>query len=348
MIKLCVDTKKYNANISKIKSNLKKGTKLCAVVKANAYGLGGENISKATESNVDCFAVAFSFEGLKLRENGVKIPILQLSPYENELLEESIRKDITLSVFAKSQLKDIAYHAKKAGKKACVQIKINSGMNRYGVKEKSAFYSMLNHVEASKNLALTGVFSHLSGRDKEFSTFQKDKFISMTENLKIPKHISASYGTRLGRDFHMDMVRVGIDLIGTGSDKNFQQSVAFKSEIVAFQKVEAGEYVGYGDYFKSHAKIKVAIIRRGYADGVNRLIRNGGCVIIKDRMCKIVGSVCMDCFFADVSGLKCEKGDSVEIFSENLPLESYAKKIKTIPYEALTQISERVVREYQN
>ncbi len=348
MIKLCVDTKKYNANISKIKSNLKKGTKLCAVVKANAYGLGAENISKATESNVDCFAVAFSFEGLRLREIGVKKPILHLSPYENEYLEESIKQNITLSVFEKSQLKDIAYHAKKAGKKASVQIKINSGMNRYGVKEKSAFYSMLNQVETSKNLTVTGVFSHLSGRDAEFATFQKDKFLAMTENLKIAKHISASYGTRLGKSFHMDMVRVGIDLIGTGSDKIFQQTVTFKSEIVAFQKVESGEYVGYGDYFQAKGKIKVAIIRGGYADGVNRLIRNGGCVIIKGRMCKIVGSVCMDCFFADVTGVKCETGDSVEIFSENLPLESYAKTIKTIPYEALTQISERVVREYQN
>lgn len=347
-MKLCVDTKKYNANISKIKSNLKKGTKLCAVVKANAYGLGAEKISKATENNVDCFAVAFSREGLKLRELGIKKPILQLSPFENEFLQESIKEDIMLTVFAESQLKDIAYHAKKAGKKACVQIKINSGMNRYGVNEKSVFHSMLNEVESNKNLAIAGVFSHLSGRDKEFATFQKDKFLDMTKNVNTTKHIAASYGTSLGHDFHLDMVRVGIDLIGTGGDNVFQQSVAFKSEIVAFQNVNADEYIGYGDYFMAKDKIKVAIIRGGYADGVNRLIRNGGCVIINGLMCKIVGSVCMDCFFADVSDVKCEAGDSVEIFSENLSLMQYADKIKTIPYEALTQISERVVREYQD
>ncbi len=348
MIKLCVDMKKYKSNISKIKSNLKKGTKFCAVVKANAYGLGAKNISKATENKVDCFAVAFSVEGLELREIGIKVPILQLSPYEGELLEESIRRKITLSVFSKSQLKDIAYHAKKTGEKASVQIKINSGMNRYGINEKSTFYSLLNAVESYKNINLTGVFSHLSGRDEEFASFQKDKFLKMTKNLPVKKHIAASFGTRLGKDFHMDMVRVGIDMIGACSSENAKQAVSLVSEIIAFQSVNGGEYVGYGDYFMSKGKIKVAIIRGGYADGVNRLIRNGGCVIIKGIMCKIVGSVCMDCFFADVSGVKCEIGDSVEIFSENISLESYAEKIKTIPYEALTQISSRVVREYQN
>ncbi len=345
MIKLCVNLNQYKANIQNIKQTLKKGTKFCAVVKANAYGLGDKEITKATENMVDCFAVAFSCEGLSLRENGIKKPILQLSPHEEHLLEESIRNDIMLSVFTPSQLKDIAYHARKLHAKCKVQIKINSGMNRYGINEKSQFITMLNKIQSSKNIDLCGIFSHLSGRDEEFANFQKDKFESMTRQVSTLKHISASYGTRISKNFHMDMVRIGIDMIGTGEILN-NQSVTLQSEIIAFQNVNSGEYVGYGDYFSANSKIRVAIVRGGYADGVNRLQRNGGCVIINKSMCSIVGSICMDCFFVDVSKVKCKIGDKVEIFSQNMPLATYANIMKTIPYEALTQISQRVKREY--
>ncbi|MFI3167887.1 MAG: alanine racemase [Bacillota bacterium] len=346
MIQLYVDVEKYVANIEKIKSTLKNGTKYCAVVKANAYGLGYKEISEATQNNVDCFAVAFSFEGLAMREEGIKKPILQLSPYESEYLQDSINQEIMLSTFSLSQLEEIEKTAKSVGKSAVVQIKINSGMNRYGVKDSGYLNDMLNKINSSKNLSLAGVFSHLSGRDEEFAYVQKSNFEKLTNHINTHKHISASYGTRLSQDFHMNMVRVGIDAIGTGEDDYTKQTVALKSEIVAFQSVEAGEYIGYGDYFKANEKINVAIVRGGYADGVNRLLRNGGCVIINGNACKVRGTICMDCFMVDVSNADCKIGDSVEIFSENMPLATYANTIQTIPYEAVTQISQRVKRVY--
>lgn len=348
MPKLIVDLSKYKSNIKGIKAKLKKQAKLCAVVKANAYGVGAKEISKATQNSADCFAVAFCCEGLCLREAGITKPILQLSPFEACYLCDLIKNDITLSVFCKSQLRDIEKTAKKLGAKANVQIKINSGMNRYGIKEKSHLESLAEKIYSSKNLNLAGVFSHLSARNEEFSIFQKDKFLKLTKNLHCEKHISASYGYKLSKDFHLDMVRVGIDLCGGAGVEGLLQAVSFTSKINAFQTVQSGEYVGYGNNFTPNQKIKIAIVVGGYADGVNRLISSEGYAIINKQKAKIVGSVCMDCFFCDVTNIKCKKGDEVEIFSQDNPLWEYAEKIKSIPYEALTQISPRTKRIYHD
>ena len=211
------------------------------------------------------------------------------------------------------------------------------------------------------NVKVQSIFSHLSSSDipeeKEFTlnqlkTFEKNSTYLIDKLGYQPiRHILNSSGITNFTDHQYDMVRIGIGMIGETSNpeikKQLQHSVSFKTVISQISEVKTGASVGYSRRFKAEHDTKIATIPVGYADGIPRLIGNKvGNIGVNNKLCPIVGSICMDMMMIDVDNVVAKEGDSVTIFNSNPTLEEFSKYCGTITYEVLTSISPRVKRIY--
>ena len=211
------------------------------------------------------------------------------------------------------------------------------------------------------NVKVQSIFSHLSSSDipeeKEFTlnqleTFEKNSSYLIDKLGYQPiRHILNSSGITNYTDYQYNMVRIGIGMIGETSNpdikKQLQHSVSFKTVISQISDVKKGESVGYSRRFKAEHDTKIATIPVGYADGIPRLIGNKvGNIGVNNKLCPIVGSICMDMMMIDVGNVVAKEGDSVTIFNSKPSLEDFSKYCGTITYEVLTSISPRVKRIY--
>ncbi|WP_374445722.1 bifunctional UDP-N-acetylmuramoyl-tripeptide:D-alanyl-D-alanine ligase/alanine racemase [Epilithonimonas sp.] len=348
-------------NINFHKSLLKPETKMMAMVKANAYGLGSYEISEFLQHHhINYLGVAFADEGVELRKKGITTPIIVMNPEQHSydsIIEYNLEPEIyslrVLELFYKQFIK--SGHQQKYP----IHIKLETGMHRLGFKdfELDELTEKLN----SMNVKVHSIFSHLSSSDmpeeKEFTlnqlkTFEKNSSYLIEKLGYQPiRHILNSSGITNYTDYQYDMVRIGIGMIGETSNaeiKNqLQHSVSFKTVISQISEIKNGESVGYSRRFKAEHDKKIATIPVGYADGIPRLIGNKvGSVGINNTLCPIVGSICMDMMMIDVDNVNAKEGDSVTIFNSNPSLEEFSKYCSTITYEVLTSISPRVKRIY--
>jgi len=348
-------------NINFHKSLLKPETKMMAMVKANAYGLGSYEISEFLQHHhIDYLGVAFADEGVELRKKGITTPIIVMNP-EQHSYDSVIEYNLEPEIYSLRVLELFNEQLIKSGnqQKYPIHIKLETGMHRLGFKdfELDELIEKLN----SMNVKIQSIFSHLSSSDmpeeKEFTlnqlkNFEKNSsyFIEKLGYQPI-RHILNSSGITNYSDYQYDMVRIGIGMIGDTSNKSIksqlQHSVNFKTVISQISKVKQGESVGYSRRFKAEHDTKIATIPVGYADGIPRLIGNKvGNVGINNQLCSIVGSICMDMMMIDVENVSAKEGDSVSIFNSNPSLEEFSKYCNTITYEVLTSISPRVKRIY--
>ncbi len=331
---------KIDTNLLKENANLVKNkigsAKLCAVVKADAYGHGLVEIASSLYDIVDYYAVALTSECYTLRISGIDKPILLLTPcYED--IERLIENDITLSVSSLEEIKQIRASAKNINKIAKIQFKINSGMNRLGFDSISQIISGLEYAKNhSKHLKITGAFSHLcKPENKELSNKQLYAFLYLAKPIKeydnsILLHIASSGGIFNGNEYLLDMVRVGLLLYGYTPCDSVKLKVTpimkVYAKVIAKRKGLKGCNLLYGD--EVYSKDTAYILRVGYADGFFRLgIDNS------------VTNLCMDLCATN----KVTSSDYTLIMSDAKKL---AKKYKTITYEVLVNISKRAIREY--
>jgi len=349
-------------NINYHKSLLEPSTKMMAMVKANAYGLGSYEISEFLQHHhIDYLGVAFVDEGVELRKKGITVPIIVMNP-EQHSYEAVIEYNLEPEIYSFRVLELFYEAVQKSGhdKKYPIHIKLETGMHRLGFKDHEL--DELSIALVNKNLKVQSIFSHLSSSDipdeREFTlnqlkTFEKNSayFIEKLGYTPI-RHILNSSGITNYTNHQYDMVRIGIGMLGESSDSEIQKQlrsvVSFKTVISQISVVENGESVGYSRRFKAQHPTKIATIPVGYADGIPRLIGNQiGNVGISKTLAPIVGSICMDMMMINIDHIPhVKEGDKVTIFNAKPSLKEFASYCKTITYEVLTSISPRVKRIY--
>ncbi|WPO82761.1 bifunctional UDP-N-acetylmuramoyl-tripeptide:D-alanyl-D-alanine ligase/alanine racemase [Chryseobacterium sp. JJR-5R] len=349
-------------NINFHKSLLKPATKMMAMVKANAYGLGSYEISEFLQHHhIDYLGVAFADEGVELRKKGITVPIIVMNP-EQHSYETVIRYNLEPEIYSFRVLELFDKAVQKSGHDAKypIHIKLETGMHRLGFKgdELDRLSEILNH----RNLQIQSIFSHLSSSDipdeKEFTLAQLKMFEKNSAYLikKLDytpmRHILNSSGITGYTDHQYDMVRIGIGMLGESPNYEIQKQlhsvVSFKTVISQISIVEKDESVGYSRRFKAERTTRIATIPVGYADGIPRLIGNQvGNVGVNKTLAPIVGSICMDMMMINVDHIShLKEGDPVTLFNAKPSLKEFADYCKTITYEVLTSISPRVKRIY--
>ena len=343
------------------------GAGVMAVVKADAYGHGAIEASKVfIEEGVSYLAVAFVNEGIELREAGIRIPILVFARPNEESIGIQLQNSLDVTVADSDDVTLISEVAMKLSVEARVHLNIDTGMGRLGVPIGNAIETAAMIAE-QKQLAFTGIYSHLSSSDDLDQTFtknQNEKFIECIETINERginsglTHINNSGGLLGNSSGRFDMVRPGIGLYGYHPNPGRQdeeeliQVITLKSTVSLLRQIEKDTPVSYGQTWIAKEKTKIATIPIGYADGINRSLSNNMEVLIGGNKYPVVGNITMDMIMANVGNSDLKVGDEVIIYgnqeSESIRIADVALKLKTISYELTCSISKRVPRIYVN
>ena len=318
----------HNLKIIKDKS---KGKKICAMVKANAYGHSLKFVVNSVKNKVDFFGVANCVEALKVRECSLKAKVLICGKCNSDRLYEILENNISLTVTSLEDVNNILRCCKKLNKSANIHIKINTGMNRLGVSKDKILIKILEKIEKnSEYLVLEGVFSHLFCAENEsLSKVQYLRFVDSlnkisdfyeknTEKFKnLLVHIENSRGLFEGVDFLniCSMVRVGISLYGLEiENEKLKPVLMLKSKIIAIQNCTKESYIGYGKKVLEK-DTPVAILPIGYADGIVKNYEN--CKVKIGKEFYPILNICMDMILVDLKGKRYNEGDEVILISDN-------------------------------
>lgn len=346
-------------NYNYLRSKLKPTTKLLAVVKAFAYGSDAAKIAQKLERvGVDYFAVAYTNEGIALRDAGIKSPILVLHPLADNF-DELLRYRLEPSLYATKILNEFIALVQKEGERDYpVHIKFNTGLNRLGFGENEVD-SVLETLNRSPEVKIASIFSHLAAsedlNEKTFTLGQIETFKRIAKAIEnklgqvICKHTLNTSGIINYPEAQFDMVRSGIGLYGFGNDAEIDRQLrpvaTLKTIISQIHSVSPKESVGYNRAYISSKERMTATLPLGHADGIGRQYGNGKAFVsVNGNKAPIIGNVCMDMIMIDITGLNCQEGDEVVIFGENPTANEMATGAKTISYELLTGISQRVKR----
>ncbi len=356
-----IDLNALKHNFEYIKSKLKAHTKVLAVVKAFAYGSDANTVANFLQKlNVDYFAVAYTSEGIALRDAGITTPVLVLHPQAvnfktliDRCLEPSLYNAKILNEFI-----SIATETNQTDYP--VHIKFNTGLNRLGFRENDV-NGIVSKLKDTNRIRVKSIFSHLAAsEDLSEASFTKTQInafdtIAKAFSKKIGyepmMHLCNTSGILNYPQAHYNMVRTGIGLYGFGNsekeDKNFKPVATLKSVISQIHHIQKGETVGYNRAFKSEELVRTATIPIGHADGIGRQYGNGkGFVTIEGKAAPIIGNVCMDMIMVDITAIDCKEGDEVILFGKQPTASTFASTTKSISYEIITAISQRVKRCY--
>ena len=345
-------------NLNYFKKKLNPETKILAVVKAFGYGSDGVQVATFLQDKVDYFAVAYTHEGVILREAGIKTPILVLHPQVQNFsqlirnrLEPGIYNFKILNTFLNSADEHLLMNYP-------IHLKFNTGLNRLGLWHND-IPVILRKIKESKHVKIQSVFSHLAAsedlNERAFTTRQINDFTAIVKQIyqhldhKPMVHTLNTSGVINYPQAQFDMVRIGIGLYGFGNDEKetsqLKNTHVLKSIISQIHRVEPGETVGYNRAFVASSYTKTATIPVGHADGISRRLGNKkGYVTINNQQAPIIGNVCMDMIMVDVSKIDCKEGDEIFIFKDQKDILHMAAEAETISYEILTAISQRVKR----
>lgn len=347
-------------NYSWYKNRLQPGTKIMAMVKAFAYGGGSLEIANQLQQlKADYLAVAYTDEGVFLRNHGIHLPIMVLNP-EREGFRNLLKYKLDPVVYSVEFFDQVGRFCQAQDAWLNIHLDMDTGMHRLGFERE--------HMEELKQLILrypllkiSSVYTHLAGADdaahREFTLGQLEAFSEMSDEIRslvdypILLHALNSAGILQYPDSQMDMVRLGIGLYGIEVAGLFGKALRpisnLKTAISQIKNLPKGQTVGYGRKGQMAEDGRIATIPIGYADGYDRRFSNGkGYVAIHGKKAPIIGNVCMDMCMVDITGIDARVGDEVIVYGEFPSVIDLAQVIGTIPYELLTNISERVKRVY--
>ena len=352
-------------NVNYYRSLIKPSTKLMAMVKASSYGAGKVEVANTLQFNhVDYLTVAYCDEGVELRRNGIKLPIMVMNP-EEESFDNIIRYGLEPDIYSfriLSLFTEAARLYADKGKKIPIHIELDTGMHRLGfspsqMDELSGILltddsplqvrSIFSHLACSEDPAMDGFTRHQISQFREGSSRLKQ----LLGDESILCHILNSSGITRFTEAQMDMVRLGIGLYGISPEADVQRMLSpvskLKTRISQLKDIPAGDSVGYNRRWIAERDSRIAIIPIGYADGLSRHLGYGhGHFEINGKEAPVIGSICMDMCFVDVTDIECAEGDDVVVFGSPQSLCQMADAAGTIPYEILTAVSPRVKRVY--
>lgn len=349
-------------NLSALKNNynqiaaLAPQSQTIAVIKANAYGHGAIEVATSLQSSVPAFAVAFIDEAIVLRNAGITLPILILEgPLNEEDFALANQHDFWLMLHNAEQISWLnqqlpSYHGK-------LWLKIDTGMNRLGFTPVDAKQVIDNlSLEQKNELVLCSHFSNADDKNNPKTQTQIACLKTLVDKYSYPFSLANSAGIINWPESHANFNRLGIALYGTNPSttiKNIPVKLApvmtLQSTIIGLRTLKIGESVGYGEAWQAKQPSVIATIAIGYADGYPRHAKSGTPVFINNQLAPIAGRVSMDMITVDVTNIAdVSLGDIVELWGENLSVETVAEYVDTINYELLTRVSARVPLVYIN
>ena len=349
-------------NLNFYRSKLKPGVKIMAMVKAFSYGSGTFEVANMLQYNkVDYLAVAYIDEGVALRQAGITLPVMVLNP-EVSAFDKLVDFKLEPEIFSFNLLDEFVKYTQSHGLSSYpVHLKIDTGMHRLGF-EDFEIDTLCDLLEQNRYIKVQSVFSHFVASDaKEHDDFTKkqikrfERAFTKIENAlgyTVIKHIANTGGIVRWPAAHFDMARLGIGLYGidaalAGQPNHLQPVATLKTSVSQVRRVVANDTIGYNRNGKLAKNGKIATVRIGYADGYLRAFGNGvGKMMIKGTLVPTVGNISMDMCTLDVTNVDVKEGDDVIVFNDVLHIEELAKEIGTIPYEILTNVSQRVKRVY--
>ncbi len=355
-----IDLGAIRNNISIIKKKIGwPKVKLMAVVKANAYGHGLIEVARICQKEkVDYLAVASVDEGLKLRNNKLKLPILVMGYIDKEQIKEAVKSNLSLSIYDLEEAGEIKKVCLKLKRQVKVHLKLDSGMHRLGFAPQD-FIKALRDLLNDDCFIVEYFYSHFADIQNKNYSNQQIKILEEVlreinkENNYQPKvHFSRSASLNWSKT-HYDMVRPGLAIYGLEKSlPELKSALSFKAKIVQVKEIQKGDFVGYCLTFKALKNMKIATIGVGYADGYGRNLSNKGEVLIKGVRCPVIGRVCMNLTIVDVSKVDNPKmGDEVVLIGkshkEEISAFRLAETIDTIPYEIVSRIPAEIPKIYK-
>lgn len=317
-------------NVEKVRKYIGEGHEIMPVIKGNCYGSGTVEVAKlvANECGVGIIGCGQVAEAVEIREAGIGCDILVLSSPVQHALKYAVQYDLMVPVFEEMSAKTLSDEAKKLGKTAHVHIKIETGMNRIGVKPGEPLSKLVDYIKSLGNVEIAGIFTHYATSDvigNDLSIHQLEIFNTAVKQLGgmgiTPKYIHSCNSNAIVwlKDGYGTHVRTGSMYLGYSiiDDENnkvgVKESASWRAFIVNVHDVYPGEQVGYSGAYVPKVKTKVATISIGYADGLFRpLAQTGGPVLVNGKRAKYLG-LCMDQTFIDVTGVDCKIGDEVTL-----------------------------------
>jgi len=282
-----------------------------------------------------------------------------MSP-EPSAFDAMLRYQLEPEIYSLEVLQSILHFLPEEVNDFPIHLKLDTGMHRLGF-ETSQINELVKLIERSKKLKIVSVFTHLVATDDEqhdeFTQFQVSSFEQMYAKLEAIldyqsiRHVLNTSGTTRWPQYHFDMVRLGIGLYGfdaaLSKGEGLQTVATLKTTVTQIKQLEANETVGYGRKGSLPNGGQIATVKIGYADGYSRAFGNGvGKMLLEGKLVPTVGSICMDMCMIDVTGLDVAVGDEVIVFNHEHHITDLAQSIHTIPYEILTNVSQRVKRVY--
>ncbi|MBN2285711.1 MAG: alanine racemase [Tissierellales bacterium] len=356
-------------NFLEVKRVISPTTKICAVVKADGYKLGAVKVAEIYIKNgADMLAVAILGEAIELRRKFPTIPILVLGYTPDELFNEALAHEITLTIFSEKQGVSFDNECSKMSKIGRIHIKLDTGMNRLGFLPNDNSVKSILKLSKLLNIEIEGIYTHLAKadeKDKTYSYQQKHIFDQFylrlsSEKLMIPiRHLSNSAAIIDLPDFNYEMVRPGIMLTGLYPSKEInrekvelKQAFMLKTQIGYVKKLASHEGISYGHQYVTSQETLVGTLPIGYADGISRLLSEKLYVMIHGIKCDVLGRICMDQCMVDLTDVTNPKiGDEVIIYDDGtsggLIPDDIAELLKTVNYEVMTMLDRRLTRVYR-
>jgi len=336
-----IDLGAFSRNIDAIVARLPEGSRLIAVLKANAYGHGAVELARrCNPERVAMIGVALLEEALELRRAGITLPILVFGSTTN------VDHDVTLGATGPEQLAAICEAARH--RDIGIHLKLDSGMGRMGVVE-SELADVIGMIRSAPRLRIDGIYTHFANADESNDTFtatQIANYDRMVEALRAAgvtaplHHFANSAATLRGLVRPGDYARVGIALY------TLTPVMRWRTEIVRLKTLPPGHAVGYGTTFHTRRESRIATLPVGYADGYRRVLSNNAEVLVRGKRAPVVGRVSMDLVTIDVTDIEAAAGDEVVLLGDSIGVEELAAKANTISYEIFCGVSARVPRRY--
>ena len=373
-----IDNSVLTDNIKKITNKYNTYKYYIGVVKANAYGHGDYIVNDLIKGGINYLAVSSLEEAISIRKYNKEIPILVLEPISQEYLSVIEDNNITITIDSLEYTKSLL--AKKIKDKLKVHIKLDTGMNRLGIKDKDEVTETVNLLNENKSIILEGIYTHIGTSgisdiyyDKSIENFKhltSDIDLSQIEIVHLNRSITLVHhniypfetGVRLGiimfgfnqslpnptglRKIKRDLLikRLGISESILSNDLDLHTAFSLYSEVISLRKVKKGEYVGYGANYIAKEDITVATIPIGYNDGMKQAMKY---VSINNKLYELVGDICMDMITVKVDDT-VKLHDTVEIFGNHISIKDVSRRTNSNAYHILTGITNRVPRLYSD
>ncbi|MDA8352489.1 MAG: alanine racemase [Firmicutes bacterium] len=362
-----IDLDAIRHNVSEFRHRLPESCRLMATVKANAYGHGSVQVARAAlAAGATHLAVAFLDEALELRKAGLQAPILTLGYTPARGIRAALEQDIALTVFDRESAETVIQEAKRAGGKARVHVKVDTGMGRLGIWEDQVLPLVQEWVR-EPHLEVEGLFTHFAtadNGDKEYAVQQHNRLLRVIDQLAeagihIPLiHCANSAAAIDMPDWCHGMIRLGISMYGYYPSEEVNQeavrlqpALTLKTRIVQLKRPPAGTGISYGKTAVTDGQQWIATLPVGYADGYSRLLSNRGVALVQGKRVPIIGRICMDQTMLDVtSAMPVKVGEEVVLYgsqgSGTVHVDEVADLLDTISYEVTCMIDRRVPRIY--